>query len=108
VQKNFEHSREKLEQRTLVCFKDLALDLNSISMIMKDLKPNAPVEDQVDAIDIAAHIERSREKLEQRTLVCFKDRFKICHKFSWNFDSFKFKEAWIGRNITFGSKRHRF
>jgi hypothetical protein len=25
---------------------------------MKDLKPNAPVEDQVDAIDIAAHIER--------------------------------------------------
>ena len=39
-------------------FNHLALDLNSISMIMKDLKPNAPVEDQVDAIDIAAHIER--------------------------------------------------
>ena len=39
-------------------FNHLALDLHSISMMMNDLRPDAPNEDPTDPVDIALHIER--------------------------------------------------
>lgn len=39
-------------------FNHLALDLHSVSMMMKDLHPDVQVEDVTDPIDIAVHIEK--------------------------------------------------